>query len=417
MKVILALFALCLFGFTLAAGQNPPPPASGPVGPAGPVVADDPPPPPAKAPISKPPRISTGPNGPVVEADSRPAAPLPKYEKWFAFESPAGGFSVKFPAKPVSNPGIPAPNVSGLLRYVTALNAGAGRYFEVDYYDYKGHLNSPEFARTASLTAMIAAAGTRNLEAKARRSFANGRCQIDEATLGPKSTGPLPILLLMKIRVLYSGDKLYILLGNSLGDNADAKAVDQFLDSFIVNGGCVDAIGSATAKTTKGTDAGTLDAATGWQRFETTYGISFLLPTEAQTEDWEDNALGKNFIKFMYLSSINGVTFSVEALNAFPLPDAKDTVRAANVLDSNVIQLRTNIAKDNFVLGTCTPQMAGTVMGRECSVTHTNPDLRGRARIFVTPKWTFVLMALRETETTDQSAEDRFFNSVTINDK
>jgi hypothetical protein len=411
MKVILALVAFCLFGFTLAAGQSPP--APGPVGPVGPAE-----PPPAKASPLKPPSVSTLPNGPIVEDDDVPRSkPLPKYDRWFGFESSAGGFTIAFPAKPVSNPGIPAPNVPGLLRYVTALNAGAGRFFEVDYYDYNGHLNSPEFARTASLNSMIATAGTRNLEVKARRSFANGRCQIDEATFGPKSTGALPLPLLMKIRVLYSGDKLYILLGNFVGATEAAKAVDHFLDSFAVNGGCVDALGSTTAKTTKGVDAGTLDPATGWQHFETSYGISFLLPTEAQTENWEDNALGKNFIKFMYLSSTNGVTFSVEALNAFPLPDARDTVRAANVLDSNVIQLRTNIAKSHFVLGTCAPQIAGTALGRECPVTHTNPDLHGRARIFVTPKWTFVLMALRETETTDQSAENRFFNSVTIDAK
>src|SRR6185436_9209863 len=98
MKVILALFAVGLFGFTLAAGQKTPPPASGPVGPVGPVVADDPPPA-AKAPVGGPGRRSL-----LLAPAPVKVPPLPGYDRWVSFDSPAGGFTIKFPAKPKSNP-------------------------------------------------------------------------------------------------------------------------------------------------------------------------------------------------------------------------------------------------------------------------------------------------------------------------
>lgn len=425
MKFILALVASCLFS-ALVAGQTPAPtpPASGPSGPVGPA---GPPPanlPPAGARQSKP--GPTGPTGPSITLEPSPqkARALPAFDRWVNFDSPGGGFTIKFPAKPVSQAGAASPNAPGLLRYRTGLDAGAGRYLEVNYYDYQGHLNSPESAKTAGLNSMIAYAQARDMEVKARRKITNGRCQIEEATIGPKANGSFPLAMVMKVRVLYSADKVYILLGGGPHDVEIVKAVDYFLDSFAVTGGCVDAIGSQNIRTTKGKAEGTLDTATGWYRFETSYGISFLLPTGAVTENWEDDALGKNFTKFMYLSSINGVTLTVEIANNFVSTESTATARADTVLDATEVQLRENIAKFGYVLGACTPQMLGSVRGRECTVTRTPtgptdtiPEKRGRTRILVTPKWTFVLMALREAETTDPSAENRFFKSVTIDPK
>lgn len=387
MKVILALFTVCLFSVSLATAQTPAPtpPPSGPVGPVGPA--------PAKA------------------------SSLTNFEKWFAFESTGGGFTIKFPVKPVSEPGTPVPGTSGLLRYVTMLSAGAGRFFQIHYYDFQGHLNSPELATTAGMNEMAKFGEGRGLKLKTRQTTQQGKCQIEDAILAGEKTGVFPIPSVMKVRTLFSGDKVYVMLAESPDLADDIKATDYFLDSFAVTGGCVAAIKSATAKLTKGNDEGTLDSETGWRHFASNYGISFLLPTGATTERWEDSALGRTVNKFSYLSATNGVVFSVEIVNTFSVRDVKDSVRAGEALDLTIIQLRANFAKNNYVLGTCIPQSAGATWGRECSVTHTDPDQQGRARIFVTPNWTFVLTALRETETTDLAAENRFFNSVTIDPK
>jgi hypothetical protein len=412
MKVILTLVAFCLFSFTFAAGQNSPP-ASGPVGPSGPANQ-----PPARTPVRKHGRARPAQPGDLIALAPPKSSTLPNFARWFAFESPGGGYTLTFPAKPTSDPGVPVPEAPGLTQYRTWLNAGANRYFEANYFDFHGQLNAPELALEGGVSSLVNQLIARGFDVADRRSGTIGGCPSKEATLQTKPGDGTRLPIRIRIRTLYSGDKVYVLTAQAEVGSEDAEAIDSFIDSFAVTGGCVGAIGSTTPrKITNGELEGTLDPTSGWQRVDTDYGISFLLPTAAATEKMDENALGRNVHKFSYLSAVNGVVFSVEILDTLPMAPIDSGAQADTVIDTMLYSLRQNLAKDQIVVGVCTPQPLRTVPGRECAVTRSGSDVKGKSRVLVTSKSTFILMALRETETTDQSAEDRFFNSVTIDPK
>lgn len=366
----------------------PPPPPPGPIGPA---------------------------RGPVRQ--TMMPAPILSFSRWTTYTSEAGGYSVKFPGKPAILQKLAHPDIPDFYRYLAVVNLGGGRIFEVAYFDFKGQLSAPEARQEAAVTAVETVVTARQGKLIDRRSFTAGKCQVKEITLGsqPGSDPSMPGLL--KSRIYYSGDKIYTVSAQGPNTIEHAAFLDQFLDSFGITGGCVDAIYQESAtKSNKTTVEGELDSATGWQHFETPYGISFILPGQAELNTIvEDSPFGVYHF-YSYSNVVANRVFSVEIIDVRveTLPKA---VQQTAALDAVTAQIKLNLAKEGMTLGECTPKTTGTLTGRECALSRSSPEITGRAQIFATNKRAYILTSSRLVETTDETAATRFFSSFTITEK
>lgn len=366
--------------------------------------------------VLPPPSGPIGPaRGPVLQT-MMPAS-IPSFSRWTTYTSEAGGYSVKFPGKPVVTQRLANPAVPDFLRYIAYVNLGNDRRLEVDHFDFKGQLSGAAARQEATITGVATIYEGLGGKVTDRRSFSRGNCQMKEVTIvDPSGTNP-EIPGLLKLRSFYSGDKLYA--ATVQVDNTPDQLViaDQFLDSFSVTGGCVDAIFKESAiKSNKTKVEGELDAATGWRRFETPHGISFLLPGEADLNTVVENTPVGTYDLYSYSNVVANRVFSVD-ITTTRIESLAKAARQAAVLDAVTLQLKMNLEKDGLKLGDCAPKTNGDLTGRECGLSRNSPEITGRVQIFATSKHAFILISSRLVETTDETAATRFFSSFTITEK
>lgn len=341
------------------------------------------------------------------------ATDLAKFESWTTFTSPEGDFTIRFPGKTETSQTPYNQNFSYVLRNSVVADVGPERRISIDYVDFKGQLRLLEDFQDRGLSNVSDTLIRQGATLVSKGDITHNNCPGKEAVL--RAVNPTTkVSSLVKLRTFSSGTVVYFLFyGGGADDAREQTIANNFLSSFTVIGGCQRAVASAGGPSGLVTVEGTLDPATQWQRINSPYGVSFLLPGpgKLQVEELPPSPTLK-FYRYAYPG--RGHLFAVEIYDGFKPELRSNPAQMNDALERVVAGTKLDYEGDRYRFGECRTVHLGTLTGRECDLTVPGSEFNGRIQFFVTRSRSFVLIGGRGTASADVEPLNRFFSSVRI---
>jgi hypothetical protein len=339
--------------------------------------------------------------------------------EWREFKSEAGGFTVKFPAAPhVEQVPFTVGPVS-LTRHTHVALVEGGMMFEVDYMDMPAGYSDPALAFEGGIGALVGSMTKRGATVLSKGAVASGTCEGREATLLlPNATGRGRGFT--QARIFGSGQRYYMLFFNADEDTPRVRALGRdFMESFSVADGCTAPLAPVAAPSSKvevGIVEGTRDTQTGWRRIEERdLGFDVLMPDVAHHESAQAQVEPFPLRHDTFISDSGGVVFSAEVVGEYPPKFNDSAMTREGLMGATQYALKRNFEARGFTLAPLRNLLIGTYPGRELSITNEKTGAHGRAQIYVTPKHTYIFIALAREDTPEVAkGVERFFSSVRI---
>ncbi len=329
---------------------------------------------------------------------------------------------VKFPGEPrVSHPreSRGSYNVERNMHEVTV---GDDYVFQLDYMDFPGPDRGSDLAFEGGLSALANPLIARGGRLLTKENVVRGTCEGREATLTapvvPGKTG------FVQARAFKSGRRYYMLIFVAAGDSPGAREVGcAYVDSLVIRDGCRRPVAAAEAPKSEpvlSTVEGTPDAATGWRRIESAeHGFSVLMPGAAKLTSLLPRAEEFIVSRHEYVHDSADAVYIAEMKGDYPDNSLSGPTGHETRLDIGVRAAKRNLASLDLAFGEPRKFSAGTQHAREYVMTNEKTGLRGRVRLYATPRRAYVFVGLargRGAAAADADLE-RFFSSIKVSPK
>lgn len=342
----------------------------------------------------------------------------PKFD-WREFTSEPGRFTVKFPGEPrISQRQTKGANSFELHTHRVAV--GNDYVFGVEYADFAGSYGNSDAAFEGGMSSIINMMVARGGRMLSKENVVRGTCEGREATAtGPISPGKTGFV---QARVFNSGRRYYLLLFLALEDGPAAREAGRvFADSLVIKDGCPrPAAPAPTAEPVRRTVEGTSDAATGWRRIESAeHGFGVLMPGPAQLVSTPPLDGNLKTLRHEYVHKSADAFYIAEMKGDYPEGFFSGPTGHETMLDISVQAVKRNLASLDLTFGEPRKLSVAPHHGREYLMTNEKTGLRGRVRLYATPRRSYAFVALTRGRTAAAAEADleRFFSSIKVSPK
>ena len=342
---------------------------------------------------------------------------------WREFTSEPGGVTIKFPGEPrITHPkeSRGAYNVEHNLHEVTV---GDDYVFQFDYTDFPGPERPSDLAFEGGLSALTNPMIARGGRLLTKENVVRGTCQGREATVTTQVvTGKTGFV---HGRVFNSGRRYFLLIFVAAEDSPAAREVGRtYVDSLVIKDGCRRAAAAPAAapstEPVRRAVEGTPDAATGWRRIESAeQGFSVLMPGPAQLASLTPRADEFTAPRHEYVHNGAEAVYIAEVKGDYPEDFFTGPTGHETMLDITIQHAKRNLASLDLAFGEPRKFSAGTQHGREYLMTNERTGMRGRARVYATPRRSYLFVGLTRVRGAAASDADleRFFSSIKLSPK
>lgn len=339
---------------------------------------------------------------------------------WQEFKSEAGGFSVKFPGVPRVSQESMVRGPLTLTRHRHALTVG-GYVFEVSYMGLPAEYDDAEMWLEGGIGLArhtFEAGGGRMLS---KDKVVRGACEGLEATFAlPQNSAGTGFA---QARAFVSGQRYYIVgFISAAGGEGARAAASTFVESFDIRDGCKAppvTTPAPKAEPVRGTVEGARDAATGWRLIDVPdLGFSMLMPGPAQRESTQTHAQPFAIFRHEFIYEADDIIYTAEVFGDYPAGLYGDDATATyeSLLDVTFAGIKRGLGELELTYGEPRKLNVGKYPAREYTLKNERTGLRGRVRMYATPRRSYVFSTLSDERARDAEAE-RFFSSVRVSPK
>lgn len=342
----------------------------------------------------------------------------PKFD-WREFTSEPGRFTVKFPGEPRFRQRRLTQTADAVE--VNGYNVAVGKdyVFGVEYLDSPGDYGNSDSAFEGGVSVMINTMVARGGRMLSKENVVRGTCEGREASAtGPLSPGRTGFVQAL---VFNSGRRYYLLVLVALEDSPAARDAGRvFADSFVIKDGCPRPAAPAptpTAEPVRRTVEGTPDAATGWRRVESAeHGFGVLMPGPANLLSMTAFEGNLTTMRHEYVHKNAEAVYTVEVRGDYLENFLSGLNPHETMMDVDIHGVKKHLASFGLTFGEPRKFSAGPYHAREYLMTNEQTGLRGRVRLYASPRRSYIFVGLTRgrAATAAEADLERFFSSIKL---